>query len=66
MFGFFLIVSTKNVPQMQMIAIVMTAFFYVLWGIVHHMIHHDITAKIVIEYILIGAVAVTLALLMVR
>lgn len=33
------------------------AFIYVAWGIVHHFLEHDLTFKIVIEYILIAAIA---------
>ena len=40
----------------QMMIVVLTTFFYVLWGIVHHLFHHDLTAKIVIEYILVSLV----------
>ena len=41
--------------QVQMVAIVVTAVFYVLFGIVHHKANHDLTAKIVIEYMLIAS-----------
>lgn len=64
--GFLFIVLTANIPQMQTIAILMTTFFYVVWGIIHHVIHHDTTVKVVIEYVLIGALGIVLTLLMVR
>jgi hypothetical protein len=64
--GFTLIVVTRNIPDIQMMVILMTTFFYVLWGIVHHVMHHDITPKIVIEYVLIGVLGVVLGLLLVR
>ncbi len=46
--------------QSQMIIVVVTTFFYVLLGVVHHKANHDITVKIVIEYILIGALGMTI------
>lgn len=41
--------------QLQMEIVVLTALFYIVWGILHHFINHDLSMKIVIEYILIGA-----------
>ncbi len=46
--------------QGQMLIVVVTTFFYVLLGIVHHKANHDLTAKIVIEYMLIGALGMTI------
>jgi hypothetical protein len=37
-----------------------TTFFYVLWGILHHLLNHDLDTKIVIEYVLIGAFGLTI------
>lgn len=39
-----------------------TTVAYILWGIIHHMIIGNLHRKIVIEYILIGAIAVVLML----
>lgn len=64
--GLILIAITKNNPQVQMVAIVMTGFLYALWGIAHHALHHDIAAKVVVEYVLIAAIGITLGLLVVR
>lgn len=53
--GFFMTVLASPNKQLQMVAIVMTTFFYIAWGILHHLINHDLTAKIVVEYVLIGS-----------
>lgn len=53
--GLFMTVLTTPYRQLQMVTIVMTTFFYIAWGILHHLINHDLTAKIVIEYVLIGS-----------
>ena len=41
--------------QLQMLTVVITALFYVTLGIIHHSQNHDLTPKIVIEYVLIGS-----------
>lgn len=51
----FLLAYTSTDRGFQIGVTISTTFFYVLWGIVHHLINHDLHAKIVIEYILIGA-----------
>lgn len=39
---------------------VATSVAYVLWGIIHHAVQKDLHPKIVIEYTLIGAIAIVL------
>ncbi len=39
---------------------------YAGWGIIHHMLEHDFSLKIVIEYILIGAVALLLGIMAIK
>lgn len=46
--------------KLQGIIILLTVFFYVLWGILHHLINHELTAKIMIEYVLIGALGLSI------
>lgn len=57
--GFLLAYSTSD-RSFQISVAVVTTFLYVLWGIMHHLINHDLTAKIVVEYILIGAFGLTI------
>lgn len=52
--GFFMTVSAASYKQLQLTIVVLVASFYVTWGMLHHLINHDLTAKIVVEYILIG------------
>lgn len=58
--GIILALQFSYSKQMQMLVIIMTIFFYVGLGIVHHRENHDLTAKIVVEYILIGALGMTI------
>ena len=55
----FLLAYSSSDREFQIGVIVATTFFYILWGILHHLINHDLHAKIVIEYILIGAFGLT-------
>ncbi|MBI2614016.1 MAG: hypothetical protein HYW62_04570 [Candidatus Levybacteria bacterium] len=51
----FLLTQNNSNKTFQIGVVVVTTFFYVLWGIMHHLINHDLSIKIVIEYILIGS-----------
>ncbi|MCL5970886.1 MAG: hypothetical protein M1450_05320 [Patescibacteria group bacterium] len=51
--------ATPNI-KLQIIIILVTIFFYVLWGILHHLINHELTGKIMVEYVLIGALGVSI------
>ncbi len=58
--GAFLIYSVSSNKQLQMLIFVLMAFFYVVWGVLHHFINHEITSKIVVEYILIATLGVAI------
>lgn len=45
--------------QIQMIMVVLAAFIYVIWGLLHHFLNHDLKTKIVIEYILIAGLGIS-------
>lgn len=66
MLGFFLSVQTSDNKQLQFLTVVTTGCFYVAWGILHHIIHHTLTAKIMIEYVLIGSLGMTLILFLLK
>lgn len=53
--AFLLAHSNSYDRSFQIGVVVATTFFYVLWGIMHHLLNHDLHTKIVVEYILIGA-----------
>jgi hypothetical protein len=48
----------------QLLIGIITAVAYVLWGLIHHTIQKDLHQKIVIEYLLIGAIAIVLLVTM--
>jgi hypothetical protein len=57
--GFLLAYSSSD-RSFQIGVIIAITFFYVLWGIMHHLINHDLHTKIVIEYVLIGVFGLTI------
>ncbi len=57
--GLLLIILSSGFPHIQMTYVVLMAFFYVLWGILHHIFHHDLHTKIVLEYVLFASLGIT-------
>lgn len=56
--GAFLLLQGNHASQL--IVGVLTAVSYTLWGIIHHTLQKDLHPKIVVEYILMGAIAIAL------
>ena len=57
--GFFLMAANTQSPELRMSVIILLTTFYIIWGLLHHYIHHDISAKIVLEYVLVGALGIS-------
>lgn len=51
--------------RLQIMVVLLTIFFYIIWGIVHHLINHELTARIMIEYILIGLLGASIIFFMI-
>lgn len=58
--GLFLTLLAAPNIKLQGMIVILTIFFYVSWGILHHYINHELTAKIVVEYVLIGLLGLAL------
>lgn len=56
--------SPNRFLQLQLITL--TAFFYFLWGILHHSVNHDLVFKTVIEYALIAILGIAISLFMLK
>lgn len=56
--GMFLILALAPNRNLQMITLAGMSISYVLLGVTHHLINHDLVLKIVIEYILIAALGI--------
>ena len=62
--GLILIFLTRPNIILQALVILATVIFYVFWGILHQMLSHELTLRIVIEYVLIGALGLSILFFM--
>lgn len=58
-FGILALVNSYYNRQLQILVIVLTSFLYVSLALIHHFLEHDLTAKIVVEYVLIAILGVS-------
>lgn len=52
--------ATNGNTALQVVVGIVTSLSYVTWGIIHHALEGDLHAKVVIEYVLIGSIAIVL------
>lgn len=52
--GILLIFFSYNVSY-QAVTAGIVAFLYVIWGVVHHFLHKDLDAVVIIEYVLVAS-----------
>ena len=64
--GIFITLQLSYDRKLQIQAIAITAFLYAAWGIVHHVLEHDVNSKIVLEYILMGALGLSIAIFFIQ
>ncbi len=57
--GFFLIIIVSFNLYLQTISLISVLIIYSLLGLLHHVLHHTLRRKIVVEYILVSAVIFT-------
>lgn len=65
-FGIVLIFIFSGDSLLQMLTVIGVAFSYVILGIVHHLIDHNLVLKIMVEYILIAALGIAAAFFVFR
>ncbi|HZJ18072.1 MAG TPA: hypothetical protein VFD45_00425 [Patescibacteria group bacterium] len=61
-FALYLVVLVSPDRQLQMSIFIVITIIYVFWGILHHLLNHDLSSKIVIEYTLVGALGMSIIL----
>ena len=44
----------------QMLVVIVFSLLYAMYGIIHHGLEHDLTIKIVVEYVLVALLAIAL------
>ena len=62
--GIFTFIYVRPNTTLQLYIGIITAVAYVLWGFIHHAIQKDLHQKIMVEYLLIGAIAIVLLVTM--
>lgn len=62
--GLILIISVAGNRQIQLTAILAMTCFYFIFAIAHHLLDHDLNAKIVVEYALMGCLGLTVSLIL--
>ncbi len=62
--GILTFIYVRPNTTIQLLVGIITAVAYVLWGFIHHAIKKDLHQKIVVEYLLIGAIAIVLLVTM--
>jgi len=55
---FFIILASPN-KNLQLILVLLTTLFYIVFGLAHHLINHDLNIKVVVQYVIIGVLGVT-------
>ena len=58
--GIGMFLFAKGNTTLQLMIGIVTSIAYIAWGIIHHCLQGDLHRKVVIEYVFIGAIAITL------
>lgn len=58
----FVFFKVKNNWNLQVVILGSTVVSYMTWAMLHHYLEHDLSVKIVVEYILIGALGLSILL----
>jgi len=64
--GFVLVINAGYDKTLVFSYVVLSTFFYMLWAYVHHFIHHDLSTKIVLEYMLMGVLGISVMFFFLR
>ncbi len=62
--GLIVVVLAKGSKQLQYEAILATTVFYFIFAVAHHYRDHDLNAKIVVEYALMGCLGLVVSLIL--
>ncbi|MCX6792080.1 MAG: hypothetical protein NT149_03520 [Candidatus Gottesmanbacteria bacterium] len=62
--GVLTFIAVRPNTTIQLFVGIITAVAYVLWGLTHHAIKKDLHQKVMVEYLLIGVIAIVLLVTM--
>lgn len=54
--------SLSGNRSLQLLVGIVTTVAYVIWGLMHHAIEGDLYKKVMVEYLLVGAIAIIVLL----
>jgi hypothetical protein len=61
--GFFVMLSFSGQHDIQVDLIIVSTIGYVTWAILHQHLEHNLTSKIVVEYVLFGVFGIVTSLI---
>lgn len=64
--GFLVMLSLNGNHDLQITMIIVSTIGYVAWAILHQRLEHNLTSKIVVEYMLFGAFGIIVSLFFFR
>jgi lipopolysaccharide export LptBFGC system permease protein LptF len=64
--GIFAFYYVRGNTTLQLAIGIIVSISYVFWGIIHHLLDHSLHKRIVVEYLLIGAIAIVLLATIIR
>lgn len=56
----FLVFQNNGDKSLVLEFVSLFAFAYVVWGILHHVVHHSVNLRIVVEYIVVALLGVAI------
>jgi len=64
--GLGLLFFTGSNIGIQITAIIVMSVFYMFWASFHHYFHHNLTPKIVVEYVLMGLLGIVVSIFLIQ
>lgn len=56
----FLVFQNNGDKNLVLLFVSLFAASYIVWGVLHHLVHHSINLRIVVEYIVVAALGVAI------
>jgi hypothetical protein len=56
----FIAIQKASTRELQLLFFFIITLFYIILGIIHHLLNHKFNAKIMIEYVLIGCLGISI------
>lgn len=63
--AFILVLALSSSTQLQFVVVILTTVLYVILGVLHHIEHHSVSVKIVLEYVLFAGLGIAICYLVI-